>query len=131
MIFFKLQLKISASKCDFNMTQCEKFDTFVIRDVCTIFAQANNKIWSDLFEHTQPRVKCPFKAVPIKVTNATMDFSYLTRLPIGGYTWILNINIYKSIPNVRHKKQMLFCLLGEANAVKATRDSVRRIKTNG
>lgn len=99
------------------MTQCEHFETFVLRDICKIL-DVKNQIWSDFVAQTKPKAKCPFKAVPLKVINATIDFTPLTSLPIGGYTYITTYKVFKSIPNVRHKKQKLFCVMTEASVVK-------------
>lgn len=118
-------------RCDFNMTKCEPFHTFIIRDICKIFEQ-KNQMWTEVVAHTKPRVKCPFKAVPVKVTNATVDFSYITHLPLGGYTWIITFKVFKSIPHIRHKKQMIFCILSESSAIesiKSSRESTRSSKT--
>lgn len=121
-------MQIASKRCDFNMTQCEHFQTFVIRDVCKIFDQSN-QIWSDAMARTQPRAKCPFKAGVVKIINATLDFTYLTYLPLEGYTYIVTYKIYKPIPSVRHKKQMVFCLIGEASVFQSSKSSGEPTKT--
>lgn len=125
------QIQILSKRCDFNMNQCEHFHNFVIHDICKIFDQTN-QIWSDFIAHTKPRAKCPFKAVPVKVMNATVDFSYIANLPLGGYAYILTFKVFKSIPNVRYKKEMFFCFLVESNVVnsrKSTRELAKTYKT--
>lgn len=123
------QIQVISKRCDFNMTECEHFHTFIIRDICKIFEQ-KNQIWSNFIAHTQPRAKCPFKAIPVKVKNATVDFSYITHLPIGGYTYIMTIKVFKSIPNVRHRKQMLFCILNESSAIESIKSSRKPIRSS-
>lgn len=102
------------------MTQCINFQTFVIRDICKI-ADQKNQIWSDAIEHTQPKAKCPLNKGSIKITNATIDLIYLTYLPIEGYTWTIVGKAFKSIANLKHKKQLLFCIMSEATVTKANR----------
>lgn len=102
------------------MTKCEDFDTFVIRDICKI-ADQKHQIWSDVIEHTQPKAKCPLNKGSIRVTNATIDYIYLAYLPIEGYTWTVFGKAFKPIANVKHKKQLLFCIVVEATTTKTSR----------
>lgn len=106
------------------MTQCVSFDTLIIRDICKIVDQ-KNQIWSDAVDHTQPRPKCPLKKGTIKVTNATIDLSYIAHFPIEGYTWTLFEKAFKPIANVKHKKQMLFCIVVEATVTKSNRKQIK------
>lgn len=112
------QLQVILKRCDFNMDQCENFDTFIIRDICVVLEE-KDQIWSDFVEHTEPKFKCPFNRTSIKVTNATVNMSYLDHLPLDGYIWVISGKLFKSIPNVRYKKQLLFCMMSESKITKS------------
>lgn len=99
------------------MNQCEKYNTLKIPDLCKLFEQ-KNQIWTNIMEHLQPQAKCPLKPSVMKLTNATLDFSLLSYLPIDGYTWVISFKVFKPIANVRHKKQMIFCIISEATVTK-------------
>lgn len=102
------------------MDQCENFNTFIIRDICTILGE-KNKIWSDFVKHTEPKAKCPFNITSMKVKNATIDLSYIEHLPLAGFIWVIHSKLFKAIPNVRYKKQLLFCALAESKVTKSNR----------
>lgn len=106
------------------MTQCVNFETLIIRDICKI-ADQKNQIWSDAIDHTQPRAKCPLKKGTIKVTNATIDYNYIAYLPVEGWTWTLFLKAFKPIVNVKHKKQMLFCIMLEVTVTKSSRKKIK------
>lgn len=84
-----------------------------------------NQIWSDAVDHTEPRAKCPLKKGTIKVTNASIDYGYIAFLPIEGYTWTVFGKAFKPIANVKHKKQMLFCIMVESTVTKSSRKQVK------
>lgn len=56
----------------------------------------------------------------LQLSNATLDFNYLSNLPLEGYTYILTFNVFKTIANVRHKKRKLFCLMCESTVTRAS-----------
>lgn len=100
------------------MDDCENFNTFIIRDICAIIDE-KNKMWTDVVEHTEPRPKCPFDKKSLKMTNATWDMSYVDHLPLDGHIWIFFMKLFKSIPNVRHKKESIFCMMFESKITKS------------
>lgn len=116
LLILYFQFQLIGKRCNIERTQCENFGTFVIRDACKVLDQ-KNQYWSDLIAHTRPRAKCPFQATTIKIMNATFDFSKLVHFPMDGYTWVVNYKIFKSIPNVRYKKRLLFCMISEATVI--------------
>lgn len=68
--------------------------------------------------HMQPNVKCPIKLRNVKIVNATIDFSLIAHVPLDGYTWILSNKIFQHLPNVRHRKRLLMCLISSATITK-------------
>lgn len=100
------------------MDECVNFDTFVIHDFCSMIDR-KGKIWSDFIEHTEPKLTCPSSSKFVKVTNATFDMGYIERLPLDGHIWIFYIKLFKPIPNVRHKKESLFCMMFESKITKS------------
>lgn len=113
-------------RCDFNMDECEDFNTYVIRDICTVLDE-KDRMWSNLVEHTEPRIKCPFNVKTIKVTNATVDLSYADELPLDGYVWLIYGKLFKPIPKIRHKKQLLICIMGESKITKTPREDRNKV----
>lgn len=107
------------------MTLCENFNSLTIRDLCKLISQ-KNPLWDDLITHMRPRPKCPLNMTAIRIKNATMDLGYIGYLPIAGYNWISIFKLFKLIPNVRHKKQLLFCIMFESTVSKT-----RRSEKNG
>lgn len=99
------------------MNRCDSQHTFVIPDICKILNQ-KNLVWSDLVAHTYPRIKCPLKPPKHEYRNATTDLSFITYLPLDGYTWTVSVKMFKPIPNVRHKKRLIFCLMIVATILK-------------
>lgn len=100
------------------MSHCETFDLFVIRDVCPVL-NLQNQVWSDLWAKTEPKAKCSFNPVPIKMTNATLDLGYLAHLPFHFYTWTFLIRYFKISAKVRNKKKLLLCATSEVNIARA------------
>lgn len=76
-------------------------------------------------EHTQPKALCPFSMTSIKITNATVDLGLVSYLPLDGYTWITSLKLYKPIA-IRHKKEMLFCILSEATITQTRREAGKK-----
>lgn len=72
-------------------------------------------------EHMQPKPECPLKMPSIKLLNATADLRFASRFPLDGFTWITSLKLYKSIAHVRHKKQLLFCIMCETPITKSRR----------
>lgn len=97
-----------ARRCDLNMTQCEDYDTIMIRDICNVLS-LSNQMWTDFAQHTTPKAKCPFDMKSIMVTNATVDLGYVAYLPLDGFYWSFLFKVFKSILRVRNKKKLLFC----------------------
>lgn len=115
------QLQIIANRCDFNMTKCENLNTFILKDVCALVNQSA-QIWSDTVAHTYPRPKCPLNMPTVKIINGTIDFGYISYFPIDGYTWTFHFKAFKSIANLKYKKQMLWCLMTECTITKNRRE---------
>lgn len=113
------QLHVLSSRCDFNGSQCENYDIFIIRDICQIFS-LQDQIWTDFMVHTQPKFNCPLNMKSIKVTNATVDVGYVAYLPFDGYRWSFVFKAFKS--SARHKKQLVYCGTYEANVIKTHRE---------
>lgn len=90
------------------MTQCEDYDTIMIRDACKMLS-LSNQMWTEFAQHTIPKAKCPFNMTSIKVTNATVDLGYIAHLPLEGYYWSFLFKVFKPILRLRNKKKMLFC----------------------
>lgn len=106
------------------MSQCENYVTLNIRDLCKLFAE-NNPLWNDLVAASYPKPHCPLKIGSLKITNATVDLSYVGYMPIAGYTFTSIFKLYKSITNVRYKKHMLFCIMFETPVTKTRREQAR------
>lgn len=103
-------MQVTSERCDLNLTECEHFDVFSIRDVCRVM-QMRNQIWSEFYEHTEPRIQCPFKKTTIKLINAPFDLGYVAHLPLAGYTWKFIGKAFKSVGKVRPKKRLIFCIM--------------------
>lgn len=116
--YFKVQLK--STRCDLNLTQCENYDTVTHPNICEIMNKYI-KVYTDLADRMKPNPKCPLDMPSIKILNATVDLSFAARLPLDGFTWITSIKLYKSIAHVRHKKQLLFCLISQNTITKSRR----------
>lgn len=99
------------------MNQCDNHYTVVLPDICKIF-NMKNQLWTDLAAQTHPQLRCPLKPPTLEVINATTDLSVLSHLPIEGFIWTLTFKIFRPIPNVRHKKRLLYCLIVEGSVVK-------------
>lgn len=117
---FNLQFQTIATRCDFNFTTCETYDTFSFPDICKVM-NLQNTMWIDFGEHLHPKLKCPLKMSSIKIDNAIIDFAWISRLPLDGYKWVNSFKLFKQIPHVRHRKQLLFCLMSEATITKLRR----------
>lgn len=107
------------------MTNCETFDTIIVRDMCKTLDQGSHGMWSDFIEHSQPKIKCPFRPPLIKTMNAVVDLGLVSHLPLDGYNWLIAIKLFKSIGNSHHKKTLLFCIMCEATITK-TRERGRK-----
>lgn len=110
-------MQATAKRCDINLTQCSNFGTFVIKDICTIAFQ-KDMIWSDLVAQIHPRPKCPLSWPSYETINATVDLAYAATWPIDDYTWIVTYKAFRSIANVRHKKERIFCVMLEVTVFK-------------
>lgn len=64
----------------------------------------------------------------MKVQKVTWDLSYLDRLPMTGYTWIVFFKFFKPIPNVRHKKEKLACYVIETTITKTFNEENKMLK---
>lgn len=102
------------------MTKCEKYDSLLSRDICSVMSR-KNQMWSEFIEHSQPKIKCPFNVPSIKLTNAYIDLGIVSHLPLDGYIWLTTLKIYKSTANIRLKKVLLFCMTCEATITRARR----------
>lgn len=116
-ILIDFQLQVQAKGCDFKMNRCDSQHTFVLPDICKVLNQ-ENRLWADVVAHTKPRFKCPIKRSVYEVINATSDLSFINHLPLDGYTWTVTFKMFKPIANVRHKKQMHFCIIMEATVMR-------------
>lgn len=128
--WFHSQAHINAKGCDFSMNECENPNTFILPDICKIL-NMKNQYWSDLAAHTYPRVKCPLKASTMEIRNAITDLSFLSNLPVDGFVWTINFKIFKPIPNVRHKKRLLYCMIIEGSVVRGRRNPKSEKGVNG
>lgn len=108
------------------MTYCEQYDVFAIQDICKLF-DLEGQLWSDLFVHVKPKFKCPLEKKSYRVESACIDLGYIADLPIEGYNWIFTLKAYRN--NVRHKKQLVFCMTYEVNIVRNRR--LQTIKEKG
>lgn len=110
------------------MTQCELFDTMNIRDVCRIMG-LKDQLWSEFFQHTEPKIKCPFKKTTIKITDGMVDIGYVAHLPLSGYKWNFVIKVYKSGAGskARHKTRLLMCLIFELTITKTRPEKKKAI----
>lgn len=106
------QFQLIPKRCDFNLTQCETFDTITIRDICKVL-DMGDQIWTDFMAHTQPKAKCPFKMNSIRVINATVDLGYIANLPLDGYAWIFDFKSFQPVAKTRYKKRLLYCGMSE------------------
>lgn len=94
-----------AKRCDFDLTQCESFNSVTIPDVCKIL-DMEDQLWTDFMAHTHPRIQCRYKPTTIKVMNATIDAGYVAHFPLDGYMWTFTLKMYK---RVGHRKIVLYC----------------------
>lgn len=99
------------------MDECENFRTIVVRDICPVLDR-KNALWTDLVEHTNPKASCPFNMTSMQVSNATLDLSYMDHLALDGFIWTFFFKVFKPIPNVRYKKEILLCLAIESKVTK-------------
>lgn len=66
---------------------------------------------------TQPKIRCPINSPVVKFRNATVDYSLIAHLPMDGFTWIINLKVFKPIVNIRHKKRLIFCVMIEVTVM--------------
>lgn len=116
--FLIFQLQVTSKRCDFQMTRCETYDIFTIRDLCKVI-ELSDQFWTDFMVHTHPKAKCPFNMKTIKVTNATVDLGYLSYLPLEGYNWTFFFKAFQSIAKTKDKYRLIYCGISEVNITKA------------
>lgn len=104
-------------RCDYNMTQCESFDSFAIRDICRII-DMDGQLWSDFFAHFEPTLRCPIKKTSIKITDSVVDLGYIAHLPLSGYTWNFIFKVFKSGIGKRSRKQLIACITYDVTITK-------------
>lgn len=116
-------------RCDLNMTNCERFDTLAINDVCRIL-NLQNQLWSDFMAHAEPKVTCPMKKATVKITNANVDLGYFAHLPLDGHAWAFSVKVFKLGAKKRHKRivRQLFCMTFEIAITKARPERRKRPK---
>lgn len=105
-----------SKRCNFNMTECEHFDTFNIPDICKVF-DLKNQFWSEFMKYMEPKIKCPIKKRAYKFVNAPVDLGYVAHFPLDGYTWSFTQKVFRSIRG-RKKKQLIFCVTFEVTITK-------------
>lgn len=126
-ISFYPQVQIISKRCDLNMTLCEHFDTFVVRDVCKIL-NLQDQLWSDFMVHTEPKLKCPFGNSTIRIKDAVIDLGYVAHLPLDGNTWTFTVKVFKPGAIARHRKRFMFCITFEIAIQKMLPDRKKKPK---
>lgn len=114
--FYSIQFQATAKRCHLDRSQCESFSTWILPDICKVLNQ-KNQIWTDLMASTQPKIRCPINSPVVKFRNATVDYSLIAHLPMDGFTWIINLKVFKPIVNIRHKKRLIFCVMIEVTVM--------------
>lgn len=113
------------------MTHCEDFGKKSFPNICPIFNQ--DYVWGDIAKGTTPKLDCPMKKVKkiyffyfftidtqiflqgsYTIKNAVIDLSFVSRLPMAGYTWIFTVQLLNDIPKKLHKK-VVYCILEEVS----------------
>lgn len=121
------QLRTRTQRCSLDMTYCEDFNILTFRNVCARMLEKNT-LWSELVSNIHPKFGCPFQKVSVTclcetswtsfnlnshkqgtytVSNAAINLSMLSRLPIDGYTWLLYLRFFAII---NRQKTPLFCI---------------------
>lgn len=119
-LMFLFQIQVNAKGCDLHMNRCDNQHTLYLPDLCKI-ANQKSQIWNEAFTHIHPKMNCPLKPPNYRFVNATMDISFISHLPLDGFIWTITIKTFKPIPNIRHKKRMVFCLMAEGSILRVNR----------
>lgn len=73
---------IENTKCDLERKKCEKYDTYVLKNVCKILAEKNG-IFTSAVSMVHPKVRCPLRG-NYYFENAIFDTKIFAVLPIDG-----------------------------------------------
>lgn len=113
-----LELLMEASRCDINMKKCEKFSVQKFTKICQLF-QGKNSIFSGLLAMMQPSVSCPIKVQRYVATNASMDMTTLSYLPLSGSIFMSTTKI---LSGEGKKAEMVLCTTMEMRIIRARKE---------
>lgn len=71
--------------------------------------------------HTQPRLMCPFNYTSIQVSDAIVDLSFVSHLPLDGYSWLVHLNLFENNGDDQLKKKKVFCITCRTTITKTHR----------
>ncbi|KAG5677730.1 hypothetical protein PVAND_007461 [Polypedilum vanderplanki] len=109
-----IYVAIDSTRCDLERNNCDKLDTFILKNFCYILVKKNG-IFTEIFSKIQPRLKCPLKIGNYSFNNAAFDTKVFSMMPIDGSFWIINIRL---IVETKKSKKPILCLNVEGKVVK-------------
>ena len=95
-----LEFTIDVNKCDQGMKKCEKNPTQKLKKPCQRLTDTRAFYYPTLTS-IQPKIECPIIAQRYTATNATLDLSPFTYLPINGYIWVISLKLFSGIDKAR------------------------------
>ena len=110
-----IEMKIDANRCNFEMTQCEKYPGFTFNSMCQRIKQTRT-LFHDVWVTLKPALVCPLTPQKYETKNASVDLSMLEPMPISGYAWLVTI---KLINGEGKKRETVLCILFEFKIVRA------------
>jgi hypothetical protein len=78
-----IYIVVDSSRCDLDRNNCEKLDTFTLKNVCTILLKKNG-IFTEALSLIHPSLKCPFRVGNNTFDNMIFDMKVFSMVPIDG-----------------------------------------------
>lgn len=78
--------------------------------------------------HLQPRLMCPFNYTSIQVTNAIVDLSFISHLPLDGYSWLIYLNLFENNNDDKKRKKKVFCITCKTTITKTHRNRGKQLQ---
>lgn len=78
-----MDFTLDASRCDYSMKSCEKYQSLKVPDMCSVF---NNPlpILSSALKSISPPIKCPIVPAIYTIKDTFLDLKMFNLVPIDG-----------------------------------------------